>query len=140
MGYGVRIDGKIKIDPPFSITKLVNPYHLQDDHRIMFTTEQKPVQTEEHGTLHVNLVTGIGPADEARDFSALNLEEDLQEMFEQAVVAGVTDFNGYIYAIGEESGDIERFWFDPHNGALRHERAILSWPDGTPVAKEIYSL
>jgi hypothetical protein len=140
MGYGVRIHGKIELDPPFSKSKLSDPTHLDDDHRIMFVTENKVVRTEEHGPLIALIIVAIGPADEERDLSAINLEEDLQEMHDEAVAAGVTSFDGYIYAIGEESGDIERFWFDPHDGTLQHDRAQLSWPDGTPVAKEIYAL
>jgi hypothetical protein len=140
MGYGVRIDGKIEMDPPFSKSELSDQTHLEDDHRVMFLTKELPVETERHGTLLAYSIVAIGPADEERDLSAINLEEDLQEMHDQAVAAGVTSFDGYLYALGEESGDIERFWFDPHDGTLQRDRAQLFWPDGTPVAKEIYAL
>ena len=146
MGYGVRVMGRIVFDPPFKMTKLGEDrkYLTLDgsrgyEYRIKFEAGAYPVEVEGE-TFYGARIIGIVPADDARDFSAMNLEEDLQEMHDQAAEAGVTDFNGYIYAIGEESGDIERFWFDPHDGKLHTEHAVLSWPDGTPVAKEIYSL
>jgi hypothetical protein len=128
------------MDPPFPKNKLSDPTHLADDHRIMFLSKEVPVETEQHGTLLAHYIVAIGPADDSREFSANDLEENLQEMHDQAVAAGVTSFDGYLYAIGEESGDITRFWFYPGNNELHQEAAILSWPDGTPVPKEVYEL
>lgn len=127
-----RVLGRISLEMPYTVVSTPSA----GGRLIQFETKDEPVHVPGQGALIRRQTVALVPlhTDWIYTLDLMpRLEEDLKTLREMATFAGVKNFNGYIYLIGDESLDSKRFSFKKDNHRLVIEDAELRWPDGTPV-------
>jgi hypothetical protein len=122
------VSGKFTIHPPLSNVELRrDPLGAFPDAILMLFAKSRS-KTDADGTVWTSQIgTEVRVQHEGR-IRAYRLAEEVQ-----AVASAYPDhtFDGWIVRAGEEHGDVERLAIK--DGAVVHEAATLTWPDGSQV-------
>lgn len=128
MGYYSHCRGEITFAPPLPWDEIKNSRFLNptDFYDIEIELEAFDTGTEE-GMDRVGrkLVTPEG------DHKFYEIEARFQEFAEEFDLSNGRA-TGYILRIGEEAGDVQRYYFN-QDGQFQADTALLTWPDGTKV-------
>ena len=130
MGYYSRISGEISVHPPLRWSEVKDtPFISQSRSRLLRIRIEEETQPVDDGEIITR--RGVCIEDDIGDSAKYyNLEAELSEIAE---TYPDHRFDGYIVRVGESNGDIERYSI--HKGRVQTEQAIVTWPDGTPVAE-----
>jgi hypothetical protein len=112
--FQATLSGRIELEIPHVVT------------RVPETSGQQTLSLVLEGG-KVAIIPTSGTAYAPQDY----VEDDLKNLRTMAMFAGVVNFHGHITRIAEDGA--ERYSFAKDNHRLVIERAILAWPDGTPV-------
>jgi hypothetical protein len=138
MGYYSRVSGKINIvrltppEIPDDLLEQIEKYGLkiESQYRGLSPDAVDKISNLEylHGYVEVYDRYLIGTNEDNKVYW---LEEGLREALKIIEADGCYP-SGFLVVAGEESGDITRYLIVDGKD-IRHEEAILSWPDGTRV-------
>src|SRR6266702_286980 len=125
MGYYSRLTGSIKINPPLTAAELREHSWLTKPEplTVFVSVVKKRVDTDTGYT-----VTLAGSEIVPTTEDELNVNHLQTELEGIAAIPGHS-FDGYIYAYGEEQGDIWRITI--RDGQVVEEKPKVVWPDGT---------
>lgn len=146
MGYASQLGGEIAIVPPLTPQELKNSPYIEGyrnssyQPNVHIRVEEKEVEHPDYGTATVKVGVAVEPALRWLDgerWSAYTIEEDLVKLVRHHKLKPER-LGGYIWRSGEESGDVARYHFNPTDGRLAVEQAIMQWPDGSTVDKSLY--
>lgn len=132
MGYYSRGHGKIRLEPPLEWRLIRGSKFLPDsraDTCLVIETDVEDVDTDQ-GRLSV--VRGVAVAWRYEDeMKAYSVESEMEELV-ALIESDGTQPSGTLIRVGEEQGDIERYFFDIDVfRGWRSEKAELRWPDGS---------
>lgn len=132
MGYYSRGFGEIRLEPPLGWQTIRDSRFLRDsraDTCLVIKTDVEEVDTDQ-GRLSVmrGVVIGWRRFDEMKVYS---VQSELDELSDLLRASGSRP-EGLLIRVGEEQGDIERYFFDAASSrGWRSEKAELRWPDGS---------
>lgn len=137
MGYYSHCRGEITFNPPLTWREIRNSKFLKVDDSVIeisIETDENETDTED-GVLIARVGSRLVADEEQRKF--YDIEQRFDE-FAQEFNLSNGRASGYIVRVGEESGDVERYYFDK-DGAFKSDSAHLVWSDGSRVDKEDYA-
>lgn len=136
MGYYSHCRGEITFSPPLTWREIRNSKFLEsDDNEIEISIQTNDNETDtDDGVLIARVGSRLVADEEQRKFYELNQRF---EEFAQEFDLSNGRASGHIVRCGEESGDVERYYFDK-SGVFKSDEAHLVWSDGTRVDKSDY--
>lgn len=138
MGYYSAVSGKINIvrltppTVPEELQEQIEKHGLKIESQYRALSPAAVCKLEEIENLHGYVTVHDRALYGTRDSNKVYfLEEGLKEAL-AIIEADGCYASGFLIVAGEESGDITRYLI-VDGKEIRHEEAILSWPDGTKV-------
>jgi hypothetical protein len=128
MGYYSRLSGELVATVPLLYSEFRGTDWVNQDVKTCFKfDETREDRDTDNGVITVVTARAIAPRDV--DGKIYDLRIELGALAEQFGAAHT--FTGYIVRVGEEAGDVERYWIE--GTTAKSETARMSWPDGTEV-------
>lgn len=137
MGYHSRCRGEISFEPPLSWPEIrENEFreekdYLYDDIYIKIAESETQTETEAGVVITIRRL-GLALTTPEGDEQRFNDLEAQMKRFATQIDLSNGRADGYIVRVGEESGDVQRYYFT-QTGEFKTEKAKLFWPDGTKV-------